>query len=429
MNQASDSPFSTRLGTLANERLRQFHCSAYALLAPDLTLREVSDYFHAYMSEPGEIHLGRHVGEYIWELVGAEPWVEQLLSGELDEVRLDQINRVQEKPCQAALPVFSQLSEGSTARAGSPDLRYISMELCTADPTNPQDGLLLIIEDTTYASSLEQRLLQERNDLRLAQEDLAQANEELKRLNRMKSLFLSVAAHDLRTPLTAILGYTDMVRNSLPKDIYPQSYEFLTVVSEQVNWMDRLISDLLDLDQIEQGRLILRPRLCNLATLAERAVTLLKESARLGDKQVRLEVEDVFLPIWADEDRFYRVLLNLLGNAIKYTPRGGEITLSAWRDRDAEANRQLVFIQVKDNGPGMTPEEQAQLFQLYYRTDTAQGSKIRGTGLGLFIVKSLVDAHGGSITVASQQGVGSAFTISLPLRDQNPTVGVGEANI
>lgn len=426
MTQASDSPLSTRLGALANERLRQFHCSAYALLAPDLTLRQVSDNFQRYMSEPGEILLGRHVGEYIWELVGAEAWVGQLLSGELDEVRLDQINRTLEKPCQESLAAMSHLPESSLEDV---ELRYISLAMCAADPGAPQEGLLLIIEDTTYASSLEQRLLQERNGLSLAKERLDQAYEELKRLNQMKSLFLSVVAHDLRTPLTAILGYTDMTRSSLPKDIYPQSHDFLSVVSEQVNWMDRLISDLLDLDQIEQGRLILRPRLCNLATLAERAVGLMKESARMGGKQVCLEVEDVFLPVWADEDRFYRVLLNLLGNAIKYTPQGGEIHLTVWRDQDPENSRQLVFIQVKDNGPGMTPEEQAQLFQLYYRTDAARGSKIRGTGLGLFIVKSLVDAHGGSITVASQQGVGSAFTISLPLRDKNSTTDPIETSV
>ncbi len=142
----------------------------------------------------------------------------------------------------------------------------------------PGDGLLLILEDSTEAGQLEQNLVQDKNDLRLVQAELARTNLALHRLNRLKSLFLSMAAHDMRAPLTAIMGYTELVRGDLPPDSDPLLAEFLGIIATQVNWLSRLLKDLLDLDQIEQGKLMLDLKDCDLGELVQEVVRLLQGS-------------------------------------------------------------------------------------------------------------------------------------------------------
>jgi signal transduction histidine kinase len=242
--------------------------------------------------------------------------------------------------------------------------------------------------------------------LRLARRELARLNEDLQRLNRLKSLFLSMAAHDLRTPLTSIRGYSTL----LAKDAHlPDQYRKpLRTIAVQADKLNRLISDLLDLDQIEQGRLAIKPESCDLGEIVREVVEAIEAYARDQGKEIATVLPERPLQIRADSAAIWRVLHNLVGNAVKYTDRGGRIRVSASQTA-AE-----TIIQVADNGLGMSDEEMSRLFQLYYRTGQAVDSKVAGTGVGLFIVKTLVEAHGGSIAVSSRPDQGSTFTVRLP---------------
>ncbi len=283
----------------------------------------------------------------------------------------------------------------------------------------PGAGLLLIVEDSTVSGQLEQNLVQDKNDLRLVQAELARTNRELHRLNRLKSLFLSMAAHDMRAPLTAIMGYTDLVRADLPPDSDPILAEFLGIIAGQVRWLSRLLKDLLDLDQIEQGKLMLDIKTCDLGELVREIAGLLMEKAVRQSLILEIETPAKPVVIQADPERIRQILYNLINNAIKYTPDGGRVDVETWEREEA------VIIRVQDTGRGMSEEEKAQLFQIYYRTAEARRSEISGTGLGLFIVHTMVEAHHGSIEVETQPGQGTTFTVRLPFMPERP-VGRGD---
>jgi signal transduction histidine kinase len=193
----------TLLDSLSRER-----SLSLAVLSPEFVVLEASERFREFQWDPGLEPVGRHISELIWELVGSETGLNDVLDGKEKAFSLENINR--------------DLEDGSTI--------YLSLKAIPLFKEEPGKGLLLIIEDTTFTSSLEQELVQDRNELRLTRNRLSQANEELRKLNRLKSLFLSIAAHDLRSPLTAMRGYTDLAIKSLPQDTRPETHEYLSIV-------------------------------------------------------------------------------------------------------------------------------------------------------------------------------------------------------
>ena len=362
---------------------------AYAQLSPDLTILQVSPNFAemapAQPLAEAEI-INQPLAEVLWEFVGVSEALHDVLAGNVAQFRLEHVNR--EQP------------DGS--------MNYLSFVVYALEQETKQSGLLLLVEDTTEYGRLHHELVQDRNELRLTQQKLADTNEELIKLNRMKSLFLTMAAHDLRTPLSAIHGYSDMLLDGVVPLNSDKSLGYINVIHQQSARLNQLIDDIVDLDMIEQGKLILNPSPCNINELISETITAFKFHLERRSITVQDERSPNPIIVLADSEKMLRVFYNLIGNAIKYIPKSGQITLTTQELADK------IIIKIKDNGPGMSEEQQNRLFTLYYRTKEAEASTVRGSGLGLFIVKTIVEAHQGQISVDSQLNQGSTFTIQLP---------------
>ena len=229
-------------------------------------------------------------------------------------------------------------------------------------------------------------------------------------LDSMKSDFVSYVAHELRTPLTTILGYASLLQDDRGQIKPGQRSSMTEEIVRQCSRLNRMISELLDVSRLDAGRgIVLRRETMDVAELCERVL----EGARaaLHDPNfVTLEFSCNHRPLLfsADADRLEQVVTNLVSNAVKYSPDGGTVSLELHDGYDA------VTLRVADTGMGMTAEQQEHLFQKFYRTSDAQSRGIKGTGLGLFLVKQLVEAHQGQIEVRSEAGKGTVFTVTLP---------------
>ncbi len=224
-------------------------------------------------------------------------------------------------------------------------------------------------------------------------------------LEQLRADFLSMITHDIKVPLTVILGYTEMLTDPEPPpgQIPP---DILTRIRESGETIHALVCNFLDLSRIEAGRMTLDPRSFDVQGMLAHAVEHYESTARR--KGIALALDgDPLPPLIADESQLQRVVANLLANAIKYTPRGGRITIRTERENGR------VLISFEDTGRGIPADELPHLFEKYRRV--REQKRTEGTGLGLFIAKTIVGAHGGDIRVESTPGVGSTFTLVLPL--------------
>lgn len=218
-----------------------------------------------------------------------------------------------------------------------------------------------------------------------------------------------MVSHELRTPLTSIKGYVDLLADDGDAIDPRQRAEFLRVVQENTTRLMRLIGDLLDLSRIEAGKLQVAAETVELEGVVHGVIQTLAPQAQERGHTVSSSVSPDAHWVLADGTRLAQILTNLLSNAIKYTPEGGQITVSAVRQGSS------VRIGVRDTGVGLTPEEQAQLFQRFSRVSRQANQMASGTGLGLAITRSLVELQGGEIGVESAPGRGSEFWFTLPV--------------
>jgi PAS domain S-box-containing protein len=233
----------------------------------------------------------------------------------------------------------------------------------------------------------------------------------LKELDRMKSDFVSNVSHELRTPLTAIKGSVDNMLDGITGSLNEKQSRYLNRIKSNADRLGRLITDLLDLSKIEAGKIDLRPAYLTVNLLAKEVVEVLRTVA--GEKLINLEVvsSEDNVQVWGDRDKVVQILMNLVGNALKFTPLHGEISV-AIEKLDAE----WVKLSVADTGPGIPAEEAAKIFDKFYQVEQSNKQKTRGTGLGLAISKALVDMHGGKIWIESGVDRGSVFSFTLPAR-------------
>ena len=232
----------------------------------------------------------------------------------------------------------------------------------------------------------------------------------LAQLDRLKAEFVSVASHELKTPINVILGYVELLEDGIYGKLQDQQREVCETIASQARNLTRLVRRLLEVSRFEAGGGALECRQMNLA----RFIDTLKSSFSVlaMQRSVQLQVNrspELPTEVRWDEDRMSEVLGNLLSNAFKFTPRGGRVELSA------EADNNDIVIEVTDTGAGIPPEQLPRIFQKFYQADNQAKASAKGTGLGLAIAKEIVEAHGGTITANSVAGHGATFRIILPV--------------
>lgn len=239
----------------------------------------------------------------------------------------------------------------------------------------------------------------------------ARLYEALVQANQAKNEFISLVSHELRTPMTSIRGYTDMLQKGIVGELNPQQVEFLEAISRNVERMRILVSDLLDISRIESGRLRLKLQALPLTQALEEALRVVQEPLESKQQLLITDLAPDLPNVYADPDRLTQIFINLLGNAIKYTPARGTIAVQA-RLHPHEPG--VIHCTVMDNGVGISPEDQQRLFTKFFRSENPAIREQTGTGLGLAITKNLVEMHGGSIWVESKLEKGSSFHFTLP---------------
>ncbi|MBI3301532.1 MAG: sensor histidine kinase [Deltaproteobacteria bacterium] len=240
-------------------------------------------------------------------------------------------------------------------------------------------------------------------------QELALANDRLKELDRMKSDFVSNVSHELRTPLTAIKGSADLLLREVAGPLTERQSHYLNRMRTNTQHLAGLINDLLDLSKIEAGKIEFKPTRVSLGGLVHEVVETLRPIAAEKPLTLQAMAPEPSVLVWADRDKVTQVLMNLIGNAIKFTPAQGRVTVSTTRDGKGWAQ-----VSVNDTGPGIPAEETQKIFEKFYQVAEAGKPKPKGTGLGLSISKALVELHGGKIRVESELNRGSTFSFTLP---------------
>ncbi len=265
------------------------------------------------------------------------------------------------------------------------------------------------------------RDLEEKND------KLQEAYDQLRELDRLKSNFLATVSHELRTPLTSIIGFSEMLGEGIGGPLTPDQREFVTTIHEKGQQLLELISDLLDLSKLESGSIPLKWAPVELGELVDDILKTLTPQARKAGIAMNGEVPRDLPVMWADPGRLRQVFLNLVGNALKFTPEGGSVTVTAapttmgFSAEETEGavlfsgTRSAVEVVVADTGEGVPDSAKSKIFEAFYQVDSGSTRQVTGTGLGLSIVKRLVDAHRGTICVTDNPGGGAAFVLQLPL--------------
>jgi two-component system, OmpR family, phosphate regulon sensor histidine kinase PhoR len=232
----------------------------------------------------------------------------------------------------------------------------------------------------------------------------------VKEMDRMKSDFVSMVSHEIRSPMNSLLAQIKIILDGLAGEVTPKQREILERASGKVNNLVELVSELLDLARIEAGMVGRQMEDLLLSEMLEEQVSFHKAGAQQKNITITLQIEEELPAITADKQGIEEVLTNLITNAVKYSPPGGSILLQAGVDGD------FVSIRVCDTGYGIPEEDLAEIFTRFYRVKDKNTRTIHGTGLGLAIVKSIVDAHHGSIRVESKLEQGTTFTVLLPLK-------------
>jgi PAS domain S-box-containing protein len=247
--------------------------------------------------------------------------------------------------------------------------------------SDEEEGFLLTLRDMTASKELER----------------------LRKIDEMKSDFVNNVSHELRTPLTSIAAYTEALQGMLEDETHQK---FLGVISSESERLLSLIENLLNVSRIESGKMTLHKELLKIEELARQVVDITKVQSEAHE--VKLLADSEIPEMMMDKDKMIEVLLNIVGNAIKYSPEGGEVAIGiSLKDGN-------VKVAISDQGIGLTPEDCQKVFDQFYRVDSSATATIGGTGLGLAITQSIVTAHGGVIQVESVLGKSTTFTIVLP---------------
>ena len=231
---------------------------------------------------------------------------------------------------------------------------------------------------------------------------------ELRRLEQIRQDFVANVSHELRTPISSIKGYAETLLEGALED-KDNAKEFISIIYQDSNRLANLINDLLDLSKIESGKMKMNFSPLDAVSVIKRAITVIENQAKVKSISFKVNLAPELPKIKADETRFSQVMINLLDNAIKYTPENGSVTVAA------KVVNNSLQVDIEDTGIGISEKDLPRIFERFYRVDKARSRELGGTGLGLSIVKHIVQAHGGQVWVKSELGLGSTFSFTIPL--------------
>jgi signal transduction histidine kinase/CheY-like chemotaxis protein len=272
-----------------------------------------------------------------------------------------------------------------------------------------------IVEVETLNAELEQKVAERTRELQSAFDRIEEANQKLRDVNqrlydanRAKSEFLANVSHELRTPLNGILGFSDLLVDSNFGELTRQQREFVNDIRDSGEHLLELINDILDLSKIEVGKMKTHRQVIDVPETLRDVTSMMRSLAAKGEIELTVEVEDSVGAGNLDRGMFRQILVNLISNAVKFTPEGGRVTVRGKREDNT------LRVSVSDTGIGIAPDDQKKIFQEFYQVDGSYSRKYQGTGLGLALVHSMVELHGGTIAVDSEPDEGSTFTCVFP---------------
>ncbi len=246
----------------------------------------------------------------------------------------------------------------------------------------------------------------------MLEKELEQAKITAETASRTKSDFLSNMSHELRTPLNAVIGFSEVLRDEAFGPLNDKQKEYINDVLESGKHLLSLINDILDLSKVEAGKMELELSEFDLRLFLQNCLTLIKEKAMKHSITLSCEVADDIVSITADERKMKQVIFNILSNATKFTPDGGEIGILARKE-----NKNEVLISIRDTGIGIEEKDRGKIFSEFEQIDSAYSRQYAGTGLGMPLTKKLIELHGGKIWFESKgEGKGTTFFFTLPMR-------------
>ena len=342
------------------------------------------------------------LGSYVvWGAAALEPSMARL--AQPDRRRLPRLTGARLGLLGAALLVGPSISFWEKSRHGHTHAYSIA-------PVTAAIGLLVLFRLSGLVRAVERARKSERlarHEAETAQQLLAFQNEQLVELDRLKDEFVSSVSHELRTPLTSISGYVELLKEEESND---ERRGYLSIVERNADRLLALVSDLLFTARLQDGRLQLERDEVDLGELVAHAVDSARPRAAAAGVQLHLEA--VRVPrILGEGDRLAQLLDNLVSNAIKFTPAGGDVRVTV------RVVAGMIRLEVSDTGIGIPEADRERLFERFFRTQSALERQIQGTGLGLYISKAIVEAHGGRIGVHSQEGEGTSFVVEIPAGD------------